>query len=69
MAERRMFARSVVGRQTYDVFIVDGSAFDPDAHYVRLCDLSKSELYAIQRVVNRQSGLDFVVRDGATENG
>ena len=50
---------------SFNVFIVDGSAFDPESSFIRLCGLSKSELSTIQRVVARQGALDFVVRSDA----
>lgn len=44
------------------MFIVAGSALDGDSEFVKLSGLSQSELTTIQRIVTRQGGLDFVVR-------
>lgn len=46
----------------YDVFIMDGSVFEPDTSFVHLCGLSQTELSALERIMRRQTGFDVVIR-------
>lgn len=48
---------------TYDVFIVNGNVLlDTDSEFIKLCGVSKSELFVIQNVVLRQADMDLVIR-------
>lgn len=47
---------------TYDVFIVDGSVFDPDTSYIKFDKVTQIELDMLEDLVCRQTNMDFVIR-------
>lgn len=46
----------------YDVFIFNGTVFDMDPHFVKLCDLTWQEAATIVKAATRQEELDCVIR-------